>query len=141
MIYELTDEQQGFCYLLGANRSYHNLGVDFNQILAAYSFSSWQNIFFDALQEEDTFVLDFKGKKIKFVLANGDDISVDLFKSAKVESDLVVIFEPIENKKIDFIGYTKSSEMYVWENIDASTDTKMIRLKREDLHKFKEDVG
>lgn len=137
----LTPEEYGSCHLIMANKLYLNKEADIKQIVASYSFCKWQNIFFNQLDDTAEHAVIFSGKKILFYISNDDHMSFDISQAKKIDGDIVVLTR-VHNDHVEFVGYAKVSDIYVWENVRITGDlSKEVTITLNDLHKFKEDVG
>jgi hypothetical protein len=136
----LTPEEYGSCHLIMANKLYLNKEADIKQIVASYSFAKWQNIFFNPIDDDSQHTIMFSGRKILFYISNDDHMSFDISKAKKIDGDIVVLTR-VNEDSVDFVGYAKVSDIYVWENVVITGDlTKEVTITINDLHKFKEDV-
>ena len=134
----LDSQEHGTCYLIMSNRLYLNLEGDVNEIIAGYAFAKWKNIFFDSLKEQFDHHLVFNDKRIH---VTGDDcIELDISKAKKIDAELVVLTH-INGGEVDFVGYAKVTDIYMMDNISIDGDKKVVKITKDKLIKFKEDVG
>lgn len=136
----LDSQEHGTCYLMMSNRLYLNLEGDVNDIIAGYAFAKWKNIFFDSLKEQFDHHLVFNDKRISLHITSGDCIELDISKAKKIDADLVVLTH-IDKGEVDFVGYAKVTDIYMMDNIAIDGDKKVVKVTKDKLIKFKEDVG
>lgn len=136
----LEPQEHGTCFLLMSNRLYLNLEGDVNDIVAGYAFAKWKNIFFDSLKEQFDHHLVFNDKRINLHITTDDCIELDISKAKKIDADLVVLTH-IDKGEIDFVGYAKVTDIYMMDNIAIEGDKKVVKITKDKLIKFKEDVG
>jgi len=136
----LDSQEHGTCYLMMSNRLYLNLEGDVNDIVAGYAFAKWKNIFFDSLKEQFDHHLVFNDKRINLHITTDDCIELDISKAKKIDADLVVLTH-IDKGEIDFVGYAKVTDIYMMDNIAIEGDKKVVKITKDKLIKFKEDVG
>lgn len=136
----LDPQEHGTSYLMMSNRLYLNLEGDVNDIIAGYAFAKWKNIFFDSLQEQFGHHLVFNDKRIRLHITGDDCIELDISKAKKIDADLVVLTH-IDKGEVDFVGYAKVTDIYMMDNISIEGDKKVVKITKDKLIKFKEDVG
>jgi hypothetical protein len=136
----LDPQEHGTSYLMMSNRLYLNLEGDVNDIIAGYAFAKWKNIFFDSLKEQFDYHLVFNDKRISLHITSGDCIELDISKAKKIDADLVVLTH-IDKGEVDFVGYAKVTDIYMMDNIAIDGDKKVVKVTKDKLIKFKEDVG
>jgi len=136
----LDSQEHGTCFLMMSNRLYLNLEGDVDELIAGYAFAKWKNIFFDSLQEKFHYHLVFNEKRILLQITNNDFIELDISKAKKVDADLVVLTH-INKGEVDFVGYAKVTDIYMMDNISIDGDKKVVKVTKDKLIKFKEDVG
>lgn len=137
---ELDSQEHGTCFLMMSNRLYLNLEGDVNEVIAGYAFAKWKNIFFDSLQEQFNHHVVFNDKRIRMHVTTDDCIELDISKAKKIDADLIILVH-IEKSVVDFVGYAKVDDIYTMENIKIDGDKKVVKITKDELIKFKEDVG
>jgi hypothetical protein len=136
----LDSQEHGTCYLMMSNRLYLNLEGDVNEIIAGYAFAKWKNIFFDSLKERFDYHLLFNDKRILLQVTGDNFIELDISKAKKVDAELVVLTH-VDKGEVDFVGYAKVTDIYMMDNIASDGDKKVVKVTKDKLIKFKEDVG
>jgi hypothetical protein len=136
----LDPQEHGTSYLMMSNRLYLNLEGDVNDIIAGYAFAKWKNIFFDSLKEQFDYHLVFNDKRIRLHITGDDCIELDISKAKKIDADLVVLTH-IDKGEVDFVGYAKVTDIYMMDNVSIEGDKKVVKITKDKLIKFKEDVG
>ena len=137
---ELDSQEHGTCYLMMSNRLYLNLEGDVDELIAGYAFAKWKNIFFDSLQEQFNHHLVFNDKRIRLHITSDDCIELDISKAKMIDADLIVLTH-INKGDIDFVGYAKVTDIYMMDNVSIDGDKKVVKVTKDKLIKFKEDVG
>jgi hypothetical protein len=137
---ELDSQEHGTCFLMMSNRLYLNLEGDVDEIIAGYAFAKWKNIFFDSLQEQFDHHLVFNDKRIRLHVTKEDCIELDISQAKKIDADLIVLTH-IDKGDVDFVGYAKVADLYTMEKISVEGDKKVVKITKDELIKFKEDVG
>jgi hypothetical protein len=92
------------------------------------------------LKEQFDYHLVFNDKRIRLHITGDDCIELDISKAKKIDADLVVLTH-IDKGEVDFVGYAKVTDIYMMDNVSIEGDKKVVKITKDKLIKFKEDVG
>jgi hypothetical protein len=82
----------------------------------------------------------FNDKRIRLHITSDDCIELDISKAKKIDADLIVLTH-INKGDVDFVGYAKVTDIYMMDNVSIDGDKKVVKITKDKLIKFKEDVG